>query len=277
MIRTQMRENGKAIDVVTFENHLDLLMHLESFPEHLENGSSHRITTDKSWVEQGWDETLELLRSGWAKGVDAIDIIAEQIKTTINEDATEYLVDYEVTGDFLDVGRVLEGVPETFGFIEAQEQPREELNIIINLGASAGCDAKLLYNRGAVVVAIIDQLQAKYFLTVTVITETHATGWNLPRNIRMEVKLDMQNDYSRDLLAFYVANSGMLRRVSFAVREMNFDTTDLGTYGHSENHGNVPEGTLHFKKVGDEAHCYKTLERSIARCEEILKQFNGRC
>lgn len=68
-------------------------------------------------------------------------------------------VDFEVTGDFIDMGRFLEGVPEVFGNMHFGRARNRRLKVIINLNMTASTHEKDINHRSERILRLIDALE----------------------------------------------------------------------------------------------------------------------
>ncbi len=68
-------------------------------------------------------------------------------------------VEYDVTGDFIDMGRFMEGVPESVGTMHNGNARNRRVNITINLNQWAGIDHKDIAHRGERILRLIDALE----------------------------------------------------------------------------------------------------------------------
>lgn len=68
-------------------------------------------------------------------------------------------VEYDVTGDFIDMGRFMEGIPESVGTMHNGNARNRRVNITINLNQWAGIDHKAITHRGERILRLIDALE----------------------------------------------------------------------------------------------------------------------
>lgn len=69
-------------------------------------------------------------------------------------------VEYNVTGDFIDIDRVLEGVPEQFGSLHNGNPRNRRVRIIINIGHLSYVDAKDILHRSERIIRLVDMLES---------------------------------------------------------------------------------------------------------------------
>ena len=75
----------------------------------------------------------------------------------VGEVGTE--VDYDVTGDFIDMGRYLEGIPEVFGNMHSGKARQRRLRILVNLNQTAGTDEADINHRSERILRLVDALE----------------------------------------------------------------------------------------------------------------------
>ena len=69
-------------------------------------------------------------------------------------------VEYDVTGDFIDMGRYMEGIPEAVGTMRSGTARNRRVNIIIDLSYSAGTEFDTIVRRGERVLRLVDALES---------------------------------------------------------------------------------------------------------------------
>ena len=69
-------------------------------------------------------------------------------------------VEYDVTGDFIDMGRYMEGIPEVMGSMHRGYARNRRVSIMINLNYRAGINHDIITRRGERILRLIDALEA---------------------------------------------------------------------------------------------------------------------
>jgi len=266
-------KNGKYTRL-EFKNCQDIQGYLAK--HYLDDSVSHRDRTG-TFCNYTWTEATRYLRSGWTEGIARVDEISTSLKSTITEDAETYNIQYDVTGDYIDMGRYMTGEPECFGSVTTEPMPMENLNITIDTCFSASVRQDCIYNRGAAITTIVDELQKKYFITLKLVARLGANERMLTNGkkdpLEIVFNIDMKNEYSRDLLAFYTANSAFFRRICFAIMEIYFNRSSLGSYGHvdalprNENEVIFPAGSSEVNKK------YQDKETTLREIKRVLKEY----
>lgn len=244
-------------DIVKFTNREDMLEYIKDTP--LKNRSREAMP---NFCDYSWEDTLKMLKEGWGEGIKEIDIKADVISQTI--DNQEVVYNRDVTGEYLDIGSYLEGIPECFFYSDTQNTKKEGLKITVNLSAHYKIEQEQIKNKGAVVMALIDRLYDKYFLDIDLINaSTNCMG----KDIISIFNISTQNGYDRDMLAFMICNPAYLRRVNFAITERICRTSRCGGYGGSRDIEGL-EGI--YIPIINNSEDYLTLEQSANKVSMIL-------
>jgi hypothetical protein len=146
------------------------------------------------------------------------DNLALTAEESIGKDVT-----FDVTGDYLDIGKFMEGAPECFGVAHNGNPSNLTVNLIMNMSASSYVDSKAIIAKQARLLRLVDWLENQNVrCRITAFESTHTA--------HMEVVL---KDYDEmvDLNDIaVVGHSDFLRRVCFLISEQS-DTWSSG-YGH---------------------------------------------
>lgn len=70
------------------------------------------------------------------------------------------MVEYDVVGDFIDMGRYMEGIPESVGTMHAGNARNRRVNLMINLNQWARIQEEDIRHRGERILRLIDALEA---------------------------------------------------------------------------------------------------------------------
>lgn len=159
-------------------------------------------------------EAIALAEYGWPEGVKRIT----KLSATISEDLVNLLhvpeVQFDVTGDMLDIGRFVLGEPEDFmSLIPAEiELHPKILHLAVNTGASFTVSAEAMIQKGAAVVALVDALEqhGKRMIVDCIITAC-AYANSIYTTIRLK---DADGPVQLANLVFAIAHPSMLRRLA---------------------------------------------------------------
>lgn len=177
------------------------------------------LASERNKASATWDLNTEfsaardLAEIGWIEKADElwqhISAVAPQVELGITSR-------YDVSGDSVDVGRYLSNEPECM--LAQSVSPQAVVSVLVNISASAGIDARHLFNRGIALAAIIHSLQsAGRGVSLTVGESVHSDGHE-----RHETFIEIQRfgDYINPArLAFWVAHPAALRRCIFRYNE----------------------------------------------------------
>lgn len=245
MKRTQSDGNYRT----EFENYGEFLALCEQELPPFEE--SRRCAPSERWdLNCGFAGALKLARDGWPEGRKTISEISEKLDSLVGETIRKADIQWEVTGDFVDIGRYLTGEPECMGQFTEIELPStgKIVRVMVNLSASAGIDSHDMVKRGAAAVALIDALescgrQCELFI-VSAQTSTYGNGTH-----ETIVPVKRAGEHMElDRLAFTLAHPANYRRLFFAAWEHESSALrdNIGYRRHS-NYGN-PDRASAFDK-----------------------------
>ena len=267
----------------------DKTLYLDFTPEELtryiidyQNPRAHSRTYDNpAYCWYSWDDMLRYLREGWEEGVQETDVKIGSIETGVGE-APKTALETGVTGDFFDIGKVLTGEPECWYSVVQEDQPREELTIVVNLGYSCNVKQDAVFMRGAVIAKVIDELRRRYFVKLLLVNRNEYGAEakyinNRPFNyLECKITVDTQNHYSRSLVAFLVACPAVIRRLHFGMleKETGKNSCSSGGYGVPHNVSGRHENDLIFPMITPyNQKEYSSIKSAKRKVESILKQY----
>ena len=223
-----------------------------------ENNLSKRYNKKPGFCDYSWNESVESLINGWREGTQEIQKIASQIQSAEGIYMGGHGIDYDVTGDFIDMGSYLVGEPECMGRIVPREIIKDEVHILVSTSFSECVHTDIIKTRGAAITALIEKLMESYEVKLSFGfgSRGHYDG----RNIEATLNIDLQNEFSRDIISFCAAHPGYLRRCLFAVMEKDAKTNHCGSYGIS-NECEVKQAEL--KKAGIKHYYFGKVTRNV--------------
>lgn len=133
-------------------------------------------------------------------------------------------VDYDVVGDYIDMGRYLEGVPESWGSMRNGNARNRRANLYIDLSYSGSTDNKRIIHRGERILRLVDALEAGG-------VRVQLTGVESTQCGHVEVVLKQHSEPLTITDLAVVSHSDFLRRIMFRVVE--YSKTWQGGYGNS--------------------------------------------
>ena len=184
-----------------------------------------------------FDETIESLKNGWREGTQEIQNITGKIQSAEGIYMGGHGIDYDVTGDFIDMGAYLTGEPECMGRIVPREIIKDEVYILVSTAYSCHVSERTIKTRGAAITALIEKLMEEYEVKLSFGNRVNYRGYYTKRaGLEMLLNINMQNEHSRDVIAFCAAHPGFLRRCIFALREKDLGKSTLedSSYGISQ-------------------------------------------
>lgn len=165
---------------------------------------------------------------------EAMDTFLNKPETIVEFDPTELrikdvdesgnTVEFDVTGDFIDVGRYLEGIPEVVGTMHNGNARNRRANIIINLNAIHHISQAAILHRGERVLRLVDALEANGVRTSLIGIDS-----NDCQHIEITVKRHEEPLTVTDLAV--LIHPDFLRRTLFRTAEYS-NTWDYG-YGNA--------------------------------------------
>ena len=245
--RIDVSRDGTKIDHLIFDNGIpEVIKYLKNSKYSTSKSKSHSNSYEFTGTNT-FKEAFEYLYTGLHDNIIDINKIKNTIQDTIttltSQNKTRIL--YDVTGDYLDIGRFVCCDPECFGSIIDSIEPTETVIVRFNIAVSSGIDKTLIRNRGAMALAIIELLQnmGKY-VELDIFDQTHI-GQNpfeetINRNcfhFQISIKINVTNYYSYGLLTFILTHPSMLRRIIFAISEEAQKKSDLVNYGRPSKIG----------------------------------------
>lgn len=197
-----------------------------------------------------FDAAVTIARTGWATGAARVAEIRASLDRFVeaSHSAAVQKFNWDVTGDFVDVGRVLSGEPESCGTYADYEADRcgsqRIVRLFANLGVSAGVTPEAIFARGAVVLAAVDILESLGVrVELWAAKATLKRGGSIPHQVEVLVKAANQA-VDVDRLAFVLCHASCLRRLFWS---------------HQERFGYFPKRCYPHPLTVDEG-CVKTSE-----------------
>ena len=148
----------KPTALVTLFEGVDTMLDFvtEKMPEAKNGRSSESTGRDGFNAFSTYDEAMDTFRNK-PEEITHFDPAELRIK-----DAGEVgsQVEYDVTGDFIDIGRYMEGVPEVMGNMRNGNARNRRANIVINLNQMCRIGHEVIQHRSERVLRLIDALEA---------------------------------------------------------------------------------------------------------------------
>lgn len=231
-------ENFK--NVLVFNDSSELVTILDK----CEKFSSKAVTrnNDGDWINYTWQETMTDFYDGY--DVEAMAYEKKSLDSLIESEQTKTNIQYDVTGDYLDVGAFMQGTPECFASMELLPSDKPELNIYASVSVSAGISPEIIKTRGVAIASLIEQLKHDYFVNLWF---EFASNYNHGHYYKF--KVPVENVTSFNQLAFYAAHAGMLRRFCLAIMEYTENNKKIYGYGEPLSVDHNEPSSIVFKSL----------------------------
>jgi hypothetical protein len=220
----------------------------------LGRASRDTISGDSSFYGdcRTFDKAMELARYGWKQGLEQISPIYDRITARIGSYMPVEVMRHDVSGEFVDVGAMLQGNPEhMIAFDEELSQRKKQriIKVVYNVSASGNIHSEIMMRRGSVACALIDALSRCGCIAELVVSDWAGSGGKL---YGLEVPVKKAGEpLCIERVAFACGHPAMLRRVAFAVEET--EPTDIrehfsfySGYGRAVDAPKDRQGDLYF-------------------------------
>lgn len=227
---------------------------------------------DKSSSKQGsggdfnafnsYEEAMDTFRNHPEKVVE-FDPAELRIK---DESESGQQVNYDVVGDYIDMGRYMEGIPESWGAMRMGNARNRRVNILVNINHVWSTSHKDITRRGERILRLVDALEAGGVRTQVVGIESNQCGHTEILLKRHEEPLTIS-----DLAV--VGHPEFLRRIVFRINEHS-KTWDYG-YGSARVFSDVIDAKpelIHSDSNDEMNIVIDSSMRSIPNIDQIFDQ-----
>lgn len=170
---------------------------------------------------ENWEEMVEVVQRGWPEGAARVKELVAECDGIVSEvRAKMQTVEFDVMGQWLDVGRYLTGEPEVFGeMVETQQDAGSKIvRIEVNLATSAHFKPDQFFARGAAACVLADLIEAsgRRCELYGVLRHVDSYGGKIDLRVRVLVKAAHEPlDMNRLAAAF--AHASFYRRALFSL------------------------------------------------------------
>lgn len=197
---------------------------------------------DSSWVDGGSTKSLadavRFADNGWTDVRPEIDKMLHEVQEQVGERFSQVTrVQIGLAGGGVHMGRFLAGRPDCMVGFRRQPSARHGriVRVVYDFGANGNTDQSVMLKRGSIVAVLIDTL-ATLGLSVELWGETTVDIGDKGKHTTLVSLHDAREQLDINSLAYAVAHPSMLRRLSFAVREMSEFGCDVVTrHGHGRS------------------------------------------
>lgn len=187
------------------------------------DASHDQVSNEWNGYTKSYDHAVSLTQKGWADGAKRVDALRRELDSAVQALVAAKAADinYDVQGDWVDLGRLVTGEPECCGAWQVQGDDNNDkvIKIVANICVSAAVKTETIFARGAACLAAVDIIES------------------LGRRVELWVGLGVSHNSRRiethvlvkpasqpaelDRLAYVLCHASMLRRICFAHMEIN--------------------------------------------------------
>lgn len=187
-------------------------------------------------------------------------------------DSAGMSIEYDVTGDFIDMGRYVEGIPETFGSMTNGNPRSKRVNILIPAMVSGDVDHELINKRSERVKRLVDWLETNQVRCAVTVMYTN-DNWHCEIVVKKFDEVFNANDIA------IATHSEFFRRCQFKFGESspvltNGYGTSICFWNNTRLDDIIKQGyNNEFNVViGGKLIYVEQIERNMDELEEVLKK-----
>jgi hypothetical protein len=227
---TYRATKGDKVFTQDFESVSDYVRYTSETPAASDTYVASREDNPDFFRTKTFEEAVALASSGWPEGAARVAELRDGCEAFLAAAKAAKTKGYgwDVTGHFIDVGRLLSGEPECCGYEQEQEGGlgSQVASIRLNACVSGSVSADAIIARGLTVLVAADLLESCGIRCEILVSQATYTDHNrrlVENNVAVKAPgaaVDI------DKLAFAIAHPGFFRRLGFAFCE---------SHGHSPN------------------------------------------
>lgn len=239
MKRTIKDVNGRHFIIEEFRNSAELIRVCN---ERKQNFGEARRRGDDDWCGASWNEAMNMLQFGWDKPV-------KQIKSNIQKlekQGTMKKISFrnDVIGFAPNVPNAILGLPESMINSRVSYKKAKVINVLVELGATAGTSSKKIIDYGTKVIEKLYSLEKAGFRVRIEYLKTFNGKNYEPETYAIKYLLKSENQpFDLKRMAFPLIHTAMFRRICFDWYERLPDAKQLDGYGtpliHNEDKKNI--------------------------------------
>jgi hypothetical protein len=213
-----------------------------------EESSNERGTRDGFYTFSSLQEAVDT----YSTNPQSIRTFTEEAIKLTAEESIGKEVRFDVNGDYIDIGRFLDGEPECFGIAHQGNPTGLYTTLIMNLSAVSHVSAEAMNHRQARILRLVDWMESQG-------VRCQIRGFISTACSHMDIRVK-NFDEAVDMNALAVVSHGdFLRRINFVVDE----NSDTWTWGYGSPRVFSSYMTRHYKAdpadgltvfVGDQSH-----------------------
>lgn len=242
---------SKQTIVREFDNVSEYLAYLADNKPAAGVRDEHTDTSRPHWFgSPNYEAAERLVETGWADGAKKVADRRSQFDAflTAAKAAKASRWDWDVTGQFIDVGRYLTGEPEVFGaeYDDGESNSARVVSIRLNSCVSCSVSPESIIARGVTTLVAVDLLESCGIRCEVILSQATESSTHVDHNV---VVKKPSEPVDVDRLAFWLAHPSAFRRFGFKAMEIE---------GHS------PSST-HVSKMSDYGRRQGTVELDSVR------------
>jgi len=212
---------------------------LQRMKEVPKDNQSRTMEPNGSFTTTTFDKTIKRVENGWDGVTNKVTDFGEKlVHLMTNARPGLNALEYREDGDWVDIGRYLDGDTEEcfVSLVEGSPVPTRSLNMIVSITANCSTNASALQMRGAAIAFLIDYFRGRGINIALWAVDSTAgcpMGDGSSKNILAMFNINTNEGYSLNQLASYIALPDFFRRVGFAVSELLAGTPNCGSYGRA--------------------------------------------
>lgn len=264
----------KPLQTVTFNSVGEFLAAAAANP--LPTKSSHQTRDADFYGTATFAEASDLAIKGWPVGAKRLSSLRASLDRVVEKSiaAKSKALHWDLTGDFLDVGRFVTGEPEVFGEYRDESESHCQtrvIKLVANVSAMASVSASQIFSAGAAIFAAVDILESLGHRVELWLGSGSVCNQTSKRLQVLVLVKDAGQQFDQDRFAFYLCNNASLRRLFFSVEE------DLGFNPNNTRTGSleVEPGDIVTPEVGryDDTQA-KRVSRVLEVCKSVGVEFS---
>lgn len=175
---------------------------------------------DPSFCKASYADALHLADHGWKEGLEKIAKLTASFTTVLANKIQKDTIRFDVSGDVLDIGRVVTGEPECFmqwETTELEQTGNKVLKIVASITVSASVTQETMIRRGAAIAALVECMELSgYRIELVISNDVEVTGEIVTQTVTVKRPSDQ---LQLEQLVFTLAHPSMLRRFCFRFME----------------------------------------------------------
>ena len=223
--RTNAKDEAKCTSVypLSYDKFLSIAGELDTNKNTRYPNCLTQQPTSQSWAGGvSYEESVQRLRIGWPEGVAKAKELASKLYSRLTaEYSFQVETKWDTSGDYFDIGRVLEGEPDCWASdIELDDQFSNDkkgkiVRVMVNVATSSHYNADVILQRGVYALAIVDLLErmgksVELVASCKIEKNGKLWAWELPLKKAGE-------ELSLDRVAFILGSPAGFRRSWFRI------------------------------------------------------------